>query len=143
MSKAGDVADAVVTAVTALALTGVTVARRKTPSAPADKALPLVAVSIAEEGEIEYLTARKVMVTYPVAVTIVTGNATPLADDATIRTWRESIRKKMEATATFAGVAGFNAVSQGGNEPFDRAALAKDLNYSGLTFRVEVIEDRT
>lgn len=141
MSVATDVADAVVTAVTALALSGVTVAKRKTPSAPEGMALPLVAVSIGEEGECEYLTARKVMMTYPVAVTIVTANASPLQENGTIRTWRESIRKRMEAAATFAGVTGFNAVWAGGREPYDRNALAKDLNYSSLSYRVEVIED--
>ena len=142
MSKAAEIESAVAAAVTALAFSGVTVARRKTPSAPEGKALPLIAVSVGEEGDVEYLTARKVMVTYPVSVTIVTKGGTALAEDDTIRTWRESIRKKMEANATFAGVSGFNAVNAGGREPFDRAALAKDLNYSSLLYRCEVIEDR-
>ncbi len=142
MSKATDIADAVVAAVTALAFSGVTVAKRKTPSAPEGKALSLIAVSVGEEGQSERLTYSKVMVTYPAAVTIVTAQGTALADDHTIRTWREAIRKKMEATATWSGVLGFNEVHAGGKEPYDRAALAKDLNYSSLLYRVEVIEDR-
>ncbi len=141
MSIAADIETAVVAALNTLAFSGVTVAKRKTPSAPEGKALPLIAVSVGEEGEVEYLTARKTMVKYPVAVTIVTAGGTALADNDTIRTWREAIRKKMEAPATFAAVTGFNAVFAGGREPFDRAALAKDLNYSSLLYRCEVIED--
>ncbi len=143
MSVAGDIADAVVDAIDGLSLAGVTVARRKTPSAPEGKSLPLVAVSIGEAGDSEYVWAGKVMVTYPVAVTIVTANASPLQDDGTVREWREAIRKKLEDRTSWAAVAEFNEVSSGGREPYDRAALAKDLNYSSLTYRVEALEDRT
>ena len=141
MSKAADVSAAVAAALTTEALTGVTVARRKTPAVPEGAPLPQAVVSVAEEGEVEYLTARTTLVTYPVAVTLVTKGGTLLAEDAALRDWRERVRKRVEAVATFAGVAGFNAVSAGGREPFDRAALAKDLNFSSLLYRVEVVED--
>jgi hypothetical protein len=143
VSVAGDIADAAVDAIDSLALTGVTVAKRKTPSVPEGMALPLVVVSVAEEGDSEYVFAGKVVVTYPEAVTIVTANASPLQENGTIRTWREAIRKKLEDRTSWSAVAEFNDLHSGGKEPYDRAALAKDLNYSSLIFRVEALEDRT
>lgn len=143
MSKAVEVSTAIANSGVLIdALPGVTVVERKTPVVAESDALPLAVVSVGEEGDVEYLTARKVMVTYPCAVTLVTAQGFALADNPVLRTAREAVRKGVEAAATFAGVAGFNAVNGGGKEPYDRAALAKDLDYSSLVFRVEVIEDR-
>jgi hypothetical protein len=143
VSKAADVSSAIAAALEAMNLTGVTVARRKTPAVPEGATLPQAVVSVGEEGDVERLTATEVMLTYPVSVTFVTKAGRKLDDDDTLRDWREETRKAVEAAATWAGVAGFNVVRAGGREPFDRAALAKDLNFSSLVYRVEVIEDRT
>lgn len=142
MSVAGDIADAIVTAVEGLALTGVTVVRRKTPSLPAGVDPPQVVVSVAEEGDIRPHTATKDLVRYPVAVTIVTGGGKKLADDDTVRDWRESIRVAVNTRATFSGVGEFNQVDPGGRAPFTAAALAKDLNHSVLVFTVTTREAR-
>lgn len=142
MSVAGNVADAVVAAVGALALTGVTVARRKTPSLPPGKNPPAVVVTVADEGESEPMTGRKDFVRYPVGVTIITAGGSALADNETIRLWRGQIRAAVNTPDAFAGVSQFNEVTPAGRTPFDPAALARDLNYSTLTFTVECIEDR-
>jgi len=99
-------------------------------------------VSVGEEGEFEYLTARKKSVTYPVAVTLVTKGGRKLDDDATLRGWREQVWAAVEARAAWSGLAGWNETLAGGKEPFDRAALPKDLNFSFLVFRVNVLENR-
>lgn len=144
MSVAADIADAVVTAVEALALTGVTVVRRKTPSLPPGVSPPQVVVSVGEEGDTDYLTATLCLVTYPVSVTVVTAaGGKKLVDDDTLRGWREQIRGAVDAKTAFAAVSEFNAVHSGGRAPFDPAALAKDLNYSTQTFTVEAIEARS
>lgn len=142
MSKAADVSAAVAAAVTALNLTGVTVERRKTPAAPEGATLPQAVVSVGEEGEFDYLTARKKLVTYPAAVTLVTAGGRKLEEDETLRGWREQVWAAVEARAAWAGLAGWNETTAGGREPFDRAALPKDLNFSFLVFRVNVLEDR-
>jgi len=143
VSKAADVSAAVAAAVAALNLSGVTVERRKVPAVPEGATLPQAVVSVGEEGDSERLTHNKVMVTYPVVVLLAGAGGRKLDDDATLRDWREQVRKALEATATWSGVAGFNEIHAGGREPFDRPALAKDINASYLQYRVEVIEDRT
>lgn len=142
MSTAADVSAAVAAAVTAMALPGVTVEQLKIPAVPGAAPLPQAVVSVGDEGEFEYLTATTKLVTYPCAVALVTKGGRKLEDDETLRGWREQVWAAVEAWATWAGVSGFNEVRAGGREPFDRAALAKDLNWSVLTFAVEVIEAR-
>jgi hypothetical protein len=144
VSVAGDIADAIVTAVEALALTGVTVKRRKLPSLPQGEDPPQVVVSIGDEPDTEYLTAVENLNRYPVAVTIVTAGGKKLADDETLRTWRQSVRRTLDdlERTTFAAVTGFNRVTTGGKSPFNPQALAKDLNYSVQVFTVEVLEQR-
>lgn len=147
MSVAGDIADAVVTGVRALSLSGVpssAVVRRKVPTLPHGASPPQVVVSVGAEPETEYLTAAANLNRYPVAVTIVTAGGKLLADDETVRAWRQSIRRRIDdlERTTFAAVTGFNRVTTGGRSPFDPAALSKDLNYSVQLFTVEVIEQR-
>lgn len=144
MSVAGDVATAVETAITALALSGVTVVRRKTPTLPegTTAALPQVVVSIEAEGEVEQIDYSTDLVRYPVAVTIVTADGKNADDDA-VRGWRQQIRRAVEARATWSGLSGWNAIGITGRAPFDASALSKDLNYSTIVFTVEVLEPRT
>ena len=61
----------------------------------------------------------------------------------TVRKWRDQIDAKMEARATWSGLAGFNGMDAGGGAPFDVSALSKDFNYSIQTYTVGVIEART
>ena len=144
MSVAGDIADLTKAAIEALALTGVTVQRRKTPSLPAGENPPQVVISVGEEPETEYLTAAHNLNRYAMAVTIVTAGGKKLADDETLRSWRQSIRRKLDdlERTTFAALTGFNRVTTGGRSPFNPAALGKDLNYSVQVFTVEVKETR-
>lgn len=146
MAIATDVATAVETAVQALALAGVgndQVVRRKVPDVPEGAELPQVVISVGEEGDVRFVDFEgTVVVRYPVAVTIVTDGGAKLADDATVRTWRESIRKKCGDRATYAGVTGFLEVTASGGPPFDRRALSLDFNYSVYSFDVTVLENR-
>jgi hypothetical protein len=147
VAVASDVANAVETAVEALALTGVAagqVVRRKIPAVPEDATLPQVVVSVGEEGDIEFADFEgSVFVGYPVAVTIVTAGGAKLADDDTIRTWRESIRRKCHDRAAYAGVTGFLEVKAQGRVPFDEGALSKDFNFSIVAvFTVTCLESR-
>lgn len=142
MSTAADVSAAVAAAVTALNLTGVTVEQLKIPAVPGAAPLPQAVVSVGDEGDFEYLTATTKLVTYPCAVTLVTKGGRKLEDDETLRTWRASVWAAVEARATWAGLTGWNETLAGGKEPFDRAALSKDLNWSVLVFRVCVEENR-
>lgn len=142
MSVAGDIGEAVEAAVTALALTGVTVVRRKTPSVPEGATLPQAVVSIGDERA-ERLDATTQLVTYTVAVTLVTAGGAKLADDDTLHTWRQSVRRKLEDRAVWGTVSGWSEVRLGGVVPYDAAALAKDFNYSPITYQVFVREDRT
>jgi hypothetical protein len=142
VSVAGAIADAIVAAVTALGL-GPTVVRRKAPSLPQGQDPPQIVVSVGEEGDVKPLTAKKDMVRYPVAVTIVTGGGKKLADDETLRLWREQIRTAINQRATFVSVPQFNQVDPSGKPPFNPAAMAKDLNYSMLVFTVSTREARS
>jgi len=140
---ASDIADAVVTGVRGLGLVdSAAVVRRKTPSLPHGTQPPQIVVTVAEEGDTEHLTAHLNQVTYPVAVTVVTGGGKKLLDDDTLRSWRQQIKAKVDdqQQATFAGVSQVDRVTAGGRAPFDPAALHGDLNYSVLTFAVEAVE---
>jgi hypothetical protein len=138
------VANAIVTAVQSLGLVpNASVAKRKTPSLPNGVDPPQIVVSVGEEGQVEALTARKNLVRYPVAVTIVTGGGKKLIDDETLRDWRGRIREAVDCEACFAGVDEFNQVDVAGKAPFNASALAKDLNYSVLLFTVQAIEPRS
>jgi hypothetical protein len=121
--------------------------KRKTPSIPEGASqspqLPQIVISVGEEGMSEYLTATTKLKTYPVAVTIVTNTGQQLADDATVRQWRQQIELVLEATATWASVKGWNFTRLTNKAPFDVLALSKDYNYSLLLAEVEVIEARS
>jgi hypothetical protein len=143
LSVSEAVGDAIGAAVAALALPGVTVARRKLPALPEGAVTPQVVVSIGAEGPVEPIDATRDLVSYPVAVTIVTATGAQAADDATVRDWRQRIRRKVQDVATWAAVSGWNAVRTEGKEPFDPQALPKDFNFSTQVFTVEVLESRT
>lgn len=144
-SKSEELGDVAKAAVEALALSGATVVKRKTPMRPegAANALPEIVVSVGEEGRVEFLTAAHKRKTYPVAVTIVNRGGTKAGDDPTTRDWREQIEQKLEAKATWAGVTGFILARVTNRAPFDSAALGKDFNYSTVVADVELVEART
>jgi hypothetical protein len=143
VSVAGDVAGAVAAAVEGLALAGVTVVRRKTPSLPHGASPPQAVVCVGEEGEDDYLTARLRRVRYPVVVALVTAAGAALGDDDAFRDWRERVRDAVDRKGAFAAVPEFDAVSHTGRVPFDQAALRQDLNYGFQVFTVETIEPRS
>lgn len=148
LSISEDVGDKVVAALTALAITTgapavlVPISRRKLPNLPEGKPPPEIVVSVGAYGRVEPIDATRDMVSYPMAVTIVTGGG-KAGYDATIDQWRQQIRRALQTRANYAALAGWNAVTTEGKEPFDPAALAKDFNYSVQVFTVEVLESRT
>ena len=143
------IADAVVTAIRGLALVDSDkVQKLKTPSLPSGVNPPFIAVCVGEmgaEGQTEKLTATQKLNSYPTTVVIITSaGGKALADDETIREWRDAIEDKIDdrCRTTFASVTGFNRVDTTGQAPFDGSVLGRDLSYSSQTFRVEVIETR-
>lgn len=146
MSKAADVATAVetaVTAISALTLAGFAVKRRKLPMLPDGENPPQVVVSVAEEGDaVPFEFENRVFVSYPVAVTLVTVGGKAMADDDTMRGYRESIRLAIDKPSIFAAVTGFHSVRSSGLVPFDAAALKQDYNFSVQVFTVGCIESR-
>lgn len=118
--------------------------KRKTPSVPEGDSLglPQFVVSVGEEGKTEYLTATQKLKTYPVAVTIVTATGQQLADDATIRQWRQQIELVLELRNTWVGLAGWNQVEITNKAPFDTTALSKDYDYATVVAEVQVVETR-
>lgn len=147
LSKSEAVGDAIEAGLAELGLAVgvvlVTISRRKTPSLPGGKEPPEIVISIGEEGQIEPMDCTRDFVRYPVAVTIVTGGGAKLGDDATVRAWREQIRKKLQSRSVYAGLAGWNGVSTVGKAPFEPSALPKDYNFSMQVFTVEILESRT
>ncbi len=145
MSKANDVADAIQAAMVALMPTAMH-AKRKKPSLPPGKELTTgqkaVVVSVGEEGAIERITATKVLVKYPAAVTLITGGGFNAGDDETVHDLREDIRKALFDYGNYATVVGFNDVSIFSGTPFDTRALDAALNYAIQTATVEVLESR-
>lgn len=142
------IADAAVAAIEALALDDdLTVVKRKTPSLPDGTEPPCVVVVVGEggeEGQTEPISATKKVNRYPVTVVIITAGGN-LADDETIREWRDQIEDALDdrARTTFSTVTGLNVVNTIGKAPFDGALIPRDLNYSAQTFNVEVIESRS
>lgn len=146
MSKAADVAEAIETAVIAipsLITAGFVVKRRKLPTLPDGQDPPQAVVSVAEEGDTEYLAfGGKVLIHYPAVVLLVTAGGKKLGDDDTLRGYRESVRKKVDDPTVFASVSQFHKVRSGGSSPFSPPALKQDYNYSLQTFTVTVVESR-
>ncbi|MBA4192478.1 MAG: hypothetical protein C0467_31300 [Planctomycetaceae bacterium] len=150
MSAANQIGDAIVSALSALGwkvsadpgADDMPVARRKTPSLPSGKEPPAVVVVVGEEGNVEYLTARKYLVSYPVAVVYITAGGKLLGDDTTLRDRRIVIRNTIDKKSCFTSVTGFDSSSYGGRAPFNTNALNKDLNYSVQVFTISVQEDR-
>ena len=141
MSVAGSIADAIVTAIQALALVDSgNVVKRKVPSLPQGTDPPQIVVSVGEEGPFEPLWAGYILVKYPASVCIFTAGGKKLGDDETMRTWRQSIRRAVDANGTFSTVSEFNLVDWEGKTPFMQPAAAKDINASLMTFTVEAIE---
>lgn len=140
-----DVAEFVKAAVESLGITSggspVGVVRRKTPSLPEGKAPPQIVISVGAEGDTEYLDFEgSEKLSYPVAVTIVSGGGTREADDDTVRGWVQQIRELVGDADTWAGFFGFLDVTRDGKLPFDRAALSKDFNYYTQVFTLRVQE---
>lgn len=136
------IGSALASAVTGLGLTGLTVKRRKRPTLPAGTSPPVAVVTVGEEAEVEHLWAGVDAWRYTVAVTLITAGGSDLADDATLRDWREQVRGVLNAASTYSGV-NANEVWPGGRPPFPRPGLDSLVNYSVLVARVEVLETRT
>ena len=83
-----------------------------------------------------------VQVGYQVAVVVVTAGGSKLADDETVRTWRQQIRRAAEAESNWTSLTGFDHIEAGGSLPYDVQALSRDLNFSPVPFRVFVNESR-
>jgi hypothetical protein len=149
MSVAGNIADAVVTAVSALGWTAgdppaaVPVVKRKKPSMPSGKNPMEVVVSVGEEGEVRPMTGSQDWVKYPATVAIFTAGGKLTGEDADLRDKREELRLALNTRTAFATVPGFNRVTAEGKNPYDPAALAQDLNMSVYVFTVEVAEPRS
>jgi hypothetical protein len=141
VAVATDVGAAAAAAVAALALSGVTVANRKSPSLP-EGAAPQVVVSVGDEEEVERLTAVSKMRRVRFAVTIVTAGGAVAADDATARDWWDRIQDAVydKQRTAFAGVAGFIHLKAFGGRVFDPGALPKDWNYLSQAYEATVIE---
>lgn len=148
------IGDTAKTAIEAIGLTrpatpgpteAVPVIKRKLPGIPEGDAsgLPQIVVSVGDEGPTEYLTATQKLKTYPVTAVIVTGTGAITGDDAPVREWREKVEKELDKRTTWAGVSGWNRVSIRNLDPFERAAMQKDLVFSAVVAVVEVIEART
>jgi hypothetical protein len=120
--------------------------KRKTPSVPQGASqhppLPQFVISIGEERRSEYVTATQKLKTYPVAVTIVTNTGQQLADDNTVRLWRQQIETALESWASWSNLAGFNDAVLTNKAPFDTGALAKDYSYATVICEVSVLESR-
>ena len=118
--------------------------KRKTPSVPEGESngLPQFVISVGAEERSEYLTATLKVKTYPVAVTIVTSTGRQLADDNTVRLWRQQIELALEARSSWANLVGFNDAEITNKAPFDTGALSQDFNYSTVVARVSVVETR-
>lgn len=123
----------------------VPVTKRKQPGVPEGdrKGLPQIVVSVGDEGETEYLTATRKLKTYPVVVLVVTGTGALAGDDPDVRRMRELVEGELDKRATWTAVSGWNQVTVRNLTPFERSALAKDLNYAAVVAAVEVIEART
>jgi hypothetical protein len=143
------IADAVVTAIRGLGLVpDASVIKRKTPSWAEGTPLPCIVVVVGEagaEGMTEPVWRTAKINRYPTLVVCITpAGGKALADDETLREWRDQIEDEIDdkERTTFASVPGFNVVNTTGQAPFDGSVIPKDLNYSAQTFNVEVIEQR-
>jgi hypothetical protein len=141
----GDTAKAIVDG---LQLVSTPSVKRKTPSFPEGSVppLPQLVISVSEEGKTEYLTATQKLKRYPVAVTIVTSTGHQLADDNTVRQWRQQIEMALEKIANWAALnttnSTFNEANLTNKPPFDVSALSKDFNYAVVVVEVFLIEPR-
>ena len=138
------VGDKALAAVVALnLLPPASVVKRKQPTLPEGKTAPAIVVSVGAFGDVAKVDALTDLVSYPVAVTVVTGDGEVAADDPVPRKWLDQIRKKLQSRASWAGLTGFNTVKTTGKEPFDPTALNKNWNYGTQVFTVSVLESRT
>lgn len=126
----------------------VSVVKRKVPTLPAGKNPVEIVVVVGEETKTEPMDARNKLETYALAVVVVGAGGHKLRDNATVRSWVQRIKQRIDdkARATFAGLpagAKLNQVdSVGGKLPFDPAGLAADLDYTVVPFEVQTIEAR-
>lgn len=145
MSIANDIADAVVTKIGTLSLTGATIVSRKQPGFRKGDSDPLITVSVVEDGEEPFSgeagDAREV--DYTVTVTITSKNADDgiLAPNETLQDWRESIRHALDVGYLTSVSAVVDTSYTGGSLNSNRA-LDMQYVYSAMTFRFTALEAR-
>jgi hypothetical protein len=139
---ATDIGTRAAAAITALALPGVTVAVRKTPSLPEGTTAPQVVVSVGDEEEVERLTAVTKSRRVKFTVTLVTGGGTVAQDDATARDWWDRIQDAIydKQRAAFSAIPSYIHLRATGGTVYDRAALSKDWNYLSQSYEFQAIE---
>lgn len=144
MSVREDIAEAVVDAVDALALSGAPAAvRQKIPALPPDVNPPRIVVSVAALPKTETITNGHRLKRYKGAVTIYTAGGTQLADDDALGAWVEAIREALERWEIFASVAAFNDVTVEDATLYPTTALGRTLSVASIPFTVETKEART
>lgn len=121
---------------------GAAVMVRKRPAVAKDDGLPLVLVTVGEDGDAEPLWAGAAMISYPVAVALVVADPNTLAESADVRAFRKELAGLLWSATGLLGVAGANDIRQGGKAPYDPTALAANYGWSVQVFTVEVIESR-
>lgn len=148
MSTSGIVADAVVTVIEGLGLSGdPPVRKRKRPTLHESDPAAVIFVAQGDGERTDQIGTvggkRRFLVGYPVSVVAVARNQGTLGDSETARVWRESIRSALLDWMTGLranGLPDVNAVEAAGKSVFDLSGLAKGLDYGELTVTVEVAE---
>lgn len=142
-STSGAIADAFVTAIGALALAGDPEVRKRKRLIFADgdpATVILVAQGDGEEIEplADFGNGLAFLNAYPVSVAIASRNAGKIAENETVRAWKEAIRDRFREPGDLAGI---NDIRPGVKSAFDATGVQKQaIDWVELDFRVQVIE---
>lgn len=144
-SVADDIDVGVVALLGTLGLTGATVVSRKVPAVREGETPPVVCVAISEDHD-EWETADDATGRagfYRLTVTIVRRTAGTLADKATVREWRQKIRRKLTEGPGLAGVPAVDWADSLPSPEWEPGLLDDAWDYSTLAFSVKTREPRT
>lgn len=122
---------------------------RKVGTLPSGADAPQVVVVVAAEEPTERIDRRRRLESFTLWAVIVTPGGHKLANDPTVGNWRDRILSRLDdrerttfaTLITGAEINSADAIQK--PPPFDPAGLAKDLNYSALSFRVTVLVRRS